>query len=73
MPVRNVVSATWITALSMFFTSSFARTGSTMRYQTTAFTLIGTLSLVIVSCSSTAVVLMRRSIVYFHSMKGMIQ
>src|SRR5690349_5331053 len=53
---RNVVSDTCSTAFATARTSITARLGSMMRYQTTVLTLTGTLSRVIASCCSTAVV-----------------
>src|SRR5215831_4432573 len=73
MPVRSVVSATWITALSTDFTSRIAFFGSKIRYHTTALILTGTLSLVMVSCRSTAVVTVRMSTVTCRSSTGAIQ
>jgi hypothetical protein len=48
-----------------------ARLGSIVLRQITALILIGTLSLVMASCCSTAIVIVRKSIVHCHSMTGM--
>ncbi len=74
MMLRNVVSATWMTASRTFCTSMMARSGLTTRYQMTALAFTGTLSRVIASCCSTPSVNTRMSTICARSMpNGMIQ
>jgi len=60
-------------AIWKFSTESTALAGSTTRNQSTALTFTVTLSRVIVSCCSTAMVTVRVSIFRCHSMSGMSQ
>ena len=73
MVVRSAVTAACVTASSTLATSISECLGSTTRRQITALILTGTLSLVIVSCCSTAVVVVRTSTSVRHSRNGIMK
>ena len=70
MVERKAVTAACVTASSTLATSIKESFGSITRRQMTALIFTGTLSLVIVSCCSTAVVVVRTSTTLRHSRNG---
>ena len=73
MTLRSAVTATCTTLLITSLTVMTLAAGSMMRRQITASILIGTLSRVIASCGSTAVVRMRMSVITRHSRNGRVK
>ena len=73
MTLRSAVTATCTTLSPTSATSITEAEVLTVRRQITASILIGTLSRVIVSCGSTAVVRTRRSVIVRHSTIGIVK